>query len=74
MFDLEGILAMLNGEEYPETFSYLSSIDENTDAYEIASTMINLDQPDDFPCGALGGWHRLHGYERHHLPFRHTEQ
>lgn len=49
MFDLEGILAMLNGEEYPETFSYLSSIDENTDAYEIASTMINLDQPDDFP-------------------------
>ena len=49
MFDLEGILAMLNREEYPETFSYFSSIDEDEDAYDIASTLINLDQPKDFP-------------------------
>ena len=28
MLDINGILAMLNREEYPETFSYFSSIDE----------------------------------------------
>jgi len=53
MFDMiNDILSMLDAGEYPETFGYLSSFDEDDDdlsPYEIASNLIHLDQPDDLP-------------------------
>ena len=50
MFEIDNILAMLDSEQFPNTYNYLSSLDEDADdAYEIASTLINLDEPEDFP-------------------------
>ena len=50
MFEIDSILAMLDGGEFPEAYNYLSSLDEEAnDAYEIASTLINLDVPEEFP-------------------------
>ena len=53
MFDtITDIMSMLDAEEYPETFAYLSSLDEDDGPapYEVASTLIHLDQPDDLPA------------------------
>ncbi len=45
------IISMLDAEEFPETFAYLSSLneDDRLDPYDVASTLIDLDKSDDFP-------------------------
>lgn len=49
MFDFDGILAMLDGNLFPETYSYLYSVDRSSDPFNIATDLINLDAPEDFP-------------------------
>ena len=52
--DMQGVLALLNRDEYPETFVYLCSFLEGTGAeedtlYDAAYTIVQLDEPKEFP-------------------------
>ena len=50
--EINDLLAMLNGDDYPETYEFLSNfldIYEKFDAYEIANELTQLDKPNDLP-------------------------
>lgn len=52
--DLNDMLAILNGEEYPEAYAYIAGIVggeswEDFDAYKAANELLNCDRPGDFP-------------------------
>lgn len=51
--EIGGILSMLDGNIFPQTYGYLAALDDDEDelstAYEIASALINMDQPETLP-------------------------